>query len=56
MDVKLQDEPDGGMPGSIVGWAFVECQRCGAKGPRFADWGNPHYKQDAVTAWNKIKF
>ena len=37
--------------GGGIDYAFVQC-KCTACGPRFADWGNKNYREDAVAAWN----
>ncbi|WP_352231411.1 Lar family restriction alleviation protein [Pseudomonas sp. ChxA] len=49
---RLIEKEDGGMPGSGIIYAYVECS-CKARGPSFADWGNPDYKMEAMTAWNR---
>lgn len=51
-DLAMVVEGDGGMPGSQVINAYIQCS-CKARGPAFADWGNPSFKEDAMRAWNK---
>jgi hypothetical protein len=53
-DVAVETESNGAMPGSQYNYAFVACRQCGARGPRFDDWGNAGYRQQAAEAWKKI--
>ena len=52
-DVEFHDEHDGGMAGSSVNEAWVECNNCKACGPKKDDWDNKQYKEQAITLWNK---
>ena len=40
------------MGGSIVTYAFVECQTCRARAGRYADWDDKTYREKAAAAWN----
>ena len=51
-DVSLRTETPSAMPGSIVTFAYVKCSNCGTQGPKFEDWGNKNYKNDAENNWN----
>ncbi len=50
---KLTIDTPPAMAGSIITYAYVECEGCGARGPKTDDWGDTKFEEHAYGKWQK---